>query len=71
MNCPMGSSISNKTKKGKKSEYLQNESQLNVSQLDILKKAYEIILENSNQCFGISDASHMFKRENDEFCPVI
>lgn len=67
----MGSSISN-NKNGKKvlaSE--KDEIRLNISELDILRKAYEIFMENSNHCFGYPDISFVAKGESEEFNPMI
>jgi hypothetical protein len=67
----MGSSVLNIKTKEINAELNQNESHLSVSELDILRKAYEIILENSNHCLDISDFSHLVKREGGEFNPMI
>lgn len=67
----MESLVSKKTKRQKHSEHKQKASALSITQLDILRKAYEIIMENSDNCFGITDISLMVKRENDGYFPVI
>jgi hypothetical protein len=67
----MENSVSNNTKRKKSSEQQQKASVLSITQLEILRKAYEIIMENSDHCFGITDISLLVKRENDECVPMI
>ncbi len=67
----MGSSISDKKNRIKYPATSRDEGRLHISELDILRKAYEIFLENSSNCFGCPDISLMVKRESEEFNPMI
>lgn len=67
----MRDSISNKNVKRHVVSSKENAPDLSISELDILRKAYEIILENSNHCFGFSDTALVVKRESSEFNPMI